>query len=54
MGNENANKYEQNKRINENDTKHATHIPESVSDKLYDSIARIEKENEIGTGFLSR
>ena len=52
MENENANKYEQNKRINENDTKHATHIPESVSDKLYDSIVRIEKENEIGTGFF--
>ena len=41
-----------NERINERDTNHATHISESASDKIYNSIVRIEKENEIGTGFF--
>ena len=52
MGNENNSSNAQNERINENDTKHATHISESVSDKLYNSIVRIEKEDDIGTGFF--
>ena len=52
MGNENIQTNISNNRINENDTKHATSIPESVSDKLYNSIVRIEKANEKGTGFF--
>lgn len=52
MGNENNQTNISNNRINENDTKHATSIPESVSDKIYDSIVRIETANEIGTGFF--
>jgi len=52
MGNENNQTNISNNRINENDTKHATSIPESVSDKLYNSIVRIEKANEKGTGFF--
>ena len=43
-----------NERVNENDTNHATHISESASDKLYNSIVRIEKENVIGTGFFMK
>jgi V8-like Glu-specific endopeptidase len=39
-------------RTYELDTKHASHIPESVSDRLYDSIARIEKNSFYGTGFF--
>ena len=49
MGNNNNH---QNNIINENDTNHAIYIPESISDKLYNSIVRIQKENEIGTGFF--
>ena len=41
-----------NETINEIDTKHATHISESASDTLYNSIVRIEKEDKIGTGFF--
>ena len=39
-------------QINEADTKHASHIPESVIDKLYNSIVRNEMEDIIGTGFF--
>ena len=43
-------------RINENDTNHATHISESASDKLYNSIVRIEIDKndkvDIWTGFF--
>ena len=43
-----------NNKIDETYTKHAVHIPESVSDKLYNSIVRIEKEKGdiMGTGFF--
>lgn len=41
-----------NNRINANDTKHAIYIPESASDKLYNSIVRIETGNSTGTGFF--
>jgi len=40
---------------NESDTKHAPFIPETCSDKIYNSIMRIEinaKKNIIGTGFF--
>ena len=52
MGNENNQINISNNKINENDTKHATSIPESISDKLYNSIVRIEKSNIKGTGFF--
>ena len=51
MGNEN---YQQEKYKNENDTKHAVYISETASDKLYNSIVRIEKGNVIGTGFFMK
>ena len=42
----------ENKGTNEVDTKHAAPIPESVTDKLFNSIFRIEMENIRGTGFF--
>ena len=47
----------QGKRIDQVDTKHATAIPESSSEKLYNSIVKInvylnEKDIRIGTGFF--
>ena len=47
----------QGKRIDQADTKHATAIPESSSEKLYNSIVKInvdlkEKEFKTGTGFF--
>ena len=41
-----------NKGVNEVDTNHAAPIPESVSDKLFNSICRIEIGDERGTGFF--
>ena len=41
-------------RINEVDTIHAPHISESASDKLYNSIVRIEINNSRGTGFFMK
>ena len=42
--------YQRQEEIN---TTHATQIAESDADKLYNSIARIEKEdNSTGTGFF--
>ena len=44
-----------NNSININDevdTKHPSIIPESTSDKIYNSIVRIEIDQFIGTGFL--
>ena len=41
-----------NKRVNEVDTNHAASIPESVSDKLFNSICRIEVGDGRGTGFF--
>ena len=38
--------------VNESDTKYSTHIPESASDVLYNSIVRIEFGSIIGTGFF--
>ena len=46
MGNTNEN------TINEVNTLHAKIIPESVSDRIYNSIVRIEIENSTGTGFF--
>ena len=46
MGNTNEN------TIKEVDTLHAKIIPESVSDRIYNSIVRIEIENSTGTGFF--
>ena len=54
MGNENNSSINKSDRVNENDTKHAIHISESISDQLYDSIVRIENENTIGTGFFMK
>ena len=54
MGNENNPPPKSNDRVNENDTKHAAHIPESSSDKIYNAIVRIEKGNLIGTGFFMK
>ena len=42
----------ENKGVNEVDTKHAATIPESVTDRLFNSIFRIEMENIKGTGFF--
>ena len=47
----------QGKRIDQADTKHAPAIPESSSEKLYNSIVKInvdlnEKEFKTGTGFF--
>ena len=42
----------ENKGVNEVDTKHAATIPESVTDKLFNSIVRIEIENDRGNGFF--
>ena len=36
------------------DTKHATAIPRSVSDKMYNSIVRINMNNSQGTGFFMK
>ena len=41
-----------NRGKNEVDTKHAPAIPETVSDKLYNSVFRIEIGKLIGTGFF--
>ena len=54
MGNENNQPSKSKNIIKESDTKHATHISESASDKLYNSIVRIEKGNELGTGFFMK
>ena len=56
MGNENnqQEKYKNENKVNENDTKHAVYISETASDKLYNSIVRIEKGNVIGTGFFMK
>ena len=54
MKNENKPSQKSNDRVNENDTKHAAHIPERASDKIYNAIVRIEKGNLIGTGFFMK
>ena len=54
MGNEINSSNKKKDRVNESDTQHATHISESISDQLYDSIVRIENENLIGTGFFMK
>ena len=48
MGNTNEN------TIKEVDTLHAKIIPESVSDRIYNSIVRIEIEKSTGTGFFAK
>ena len=55
MGNKNSNIINNKNEIQEEvDTSHAAGIPESASDKLYDSIVRIELDNNRGTGFFMK
>ena len=50
--------YHKNIKYDEVDTLHASGIPESASDKLYNSIVRIEinenNKNKYGTGFFMK
>ena len=56
MGNENGqpSKSKIENKVNESDTKHAVHISETASDKLYNAIVRIDKESKVGTGFFMK
>jgi V8-like Glu-specific endopeptidase len=57
MEHENSNSkiHPQNERINQNDTQHAPFIPESKTDKLFNSIVKIKMRNgEQGTGFFMK
>ena len=50
-----GNSKNENNRVNEADTKHATLIPESASDILYNSIVKIIMKNGLqGTGFFMK
>ncbi len=54
MGNENNSLKYSSDRKDENDTKHAAYISESATDKMYNSIVRIENGNLVGTGFFMK
>ena len=50
-----SNSKSKNSRVNEADTKHASLIPESASDTLYNSIVKIVMSNNLqGTGFFMK
>lgn len=50
-----SNSKSKNSRVNEADTKHASLIPESASDALYNSIVKIVMSNNLqGTGFFMK